>query len=79
MRAQLPARPGTRLWIIAASGADDAADWGLRFRQAARRPAADACIFWRADWDASVLAVEALPTPPGDADAFGILSGDTTN
>jgi hypothetical protein len=45
---------------------------GCAFAEAASRPAADACIFWRADWDASVLAVEALPVPPGDADAFDI-------
>jgi hypothetical protein len=36
------------------------------------RPVSDACIFWRADWDASVLAVETLPVPRGDSDAFDI-------
>jgi hypothetical protein len=32
----------------------------------------EARIFWRADWNASVLAVEALPASQNDPDAFNI-------
>jgi hypothetical protein len=40
------------------------------------RPVTDARIFWRADWDASVLAVETLPVPRGDSEAFDICRFD---
>lgn len=42
------------------------------FAEAPIHPITDARIFWRADWDASVLAVETLPVPRGDDDAFDI-------
>lgn len=45
---------------------------GCCFAEAASLPAADARIFWRADWDASVLAIEASPAPSSDVDAFNI-------
>lgn len=37
---------------------------------------ADASIFWRSDWDASVLAVETLPVQRGDGDAFDVRRFD---
>ena len=45
---------------------------GCGFAEAASLPAADARIFWRADWDPSVLAVHAFPAPSRDVDAFDI-------
>jgi len=42
------------------------------FAEASSRRATDARIFWRADWDASVLAVGTLRVPRGDGDAFDI-------
>ena len=32
----------------------------------------DAHLFWRADWDVSVVAVDAIPTTPDDPEAFDI-------
>lgn len=46
------------------------------FAEAPIRPVTDACIFWRADWDTSVLAVETLPVQRGDGDAFDIRRFD---
>jgi hypothetical protein len=45
---------------------------GCTFAEAPIRPVADACIFWRADWNPSVLAAETLPVRRGDGDAFDI-------
>ena len=45
---------------------------GCTFAEAPIRPVADACIFWRADWNPSVLTVETLPVRRGDGDAFDI-------
>jgi len=45
---------------------------GCTFAEVSSRRATDACIFWRADWDASVLGVETLPMPRGDGNAFDI-------
>lgn len=42
------------------------------FAEAAIRPVTEACIFWRSDWDASVLAAETLPVRRGDGDAFDL-------
>src|SRR3546814_211453 len=47
------------------------------FAEAPIRPVTDACIFWRADWDASVLAAETLPVRHGDGDAFDIRRFDS--
>ena len=47
------------------------------FAEAPIRPATDACIFWRADWDTSVLAAETLPVRHGDGDAFDIRRFDS--
>ena len=45
---------------------------GCTFAEAPIHPVADACIFWRADWNPSVLAAETLPVRRGDGDAFDI-------
>jgi hypothetical protein len=45
---------------------------GCTFAEAPIRPVADACIFWRADWNPSVLAAETLPVRRGDGDAFDV-------
>ena len=45
---------------------------GCSFAEAPSLPAADASIFWRAGWDASVLAIKASPAPSSDVDAFDI-------
>ena len=49
---------------------------GCTFAEAPVHPVTDACIFWRADWDVSVLAVEAQPVPRGRGDAFDIRQFD---
>ena len=49
---------------------------GCTFAEAPVRPVTDACIFWRADCDASVLAVETLPVPRRDGDAFDVRHFD---
>ncbi|MFD2235298.1 DUF2285 domain-containing protein [Phaeospirillum tilakii] len=45
---------------------------GCIFAEAAATPSADARIFWRADWDPSVVLVEARPVSSGDAEAFDL-------
>ena len=49
---------------------------GYAFAEVPSRHCAEARIFWRADWDASVVAVTARPVPSGDADAFDIRRFD---
>jgi hypothetical protein len=50
---------------------------GCTFAEAPDHPVADACIFWRADWDASVLAAETQPVRRGDGDAFDLRHFNT--
>lgn len=45
---------------------------GCIFAEAACIPCADARIFWRADWDSSVVLAEARPVSSGDAEAFDL-------
>lgn len=45
---------------------------GCIFAEAAGTPCADARIFWRADWDSSVVLVEARPVSSGNAEAFDL-------
>jgi len=45
---------------------------GCFFAETPDRPVSDARLFWRADWDSSVVAVDAVPSSSGDADSFDI-------
>lgn len=47
------------------------------FAEAPIRPVTHACIFWRSDWDASVLAAETLPVRRGDGDTFDLHRFDS--
>jgi hypothetical protein len=61
--------PGSGVPILSAADGDDASAWGCTFAEMPSRRCAEARIFWRSDWDASVVAVEARPISAGDADA----------
>ncbi len=45
---------------------------GCSFAEMPDRPVIDARLFWRADWDASVVTLEAVPVSSDDPDAFDI-------
>lgn len=45
---------------------------GCSFPETPDRPATAARVFWRSDWDASVVAIDAAPASSGDPDAFDV-------
>lgn len=70
-------RPLTKqIHIIEANDTGQAASWGLHVCETADRSSADAAVFWRSNFNARILPLEARPISSNHDEAFDIRQFD---